>query len=195
MNYNDESLETNRCRRPVCVAVPLQVAAWNAPTHMVTGAIAYRILENESPRTVSIIKTLLEKHPWYADRWRDDLEKLPESQRIEMLFMLAARWADDIRMQAKIQRQAKWHYINFPFKPASEPEDIKPLPPDPDNILSALAENGESSKARYRRINGQSRWRGYSISLATFISRYIRYSCSAENIRTAIVAAMKCAFG
>ena len=102
-------------------AVPLHVAAWNAPTHMVTGSIAYRILENESPRTISVIKTLLEKHPWYADRWRDDIEKLPESQRGEMLFMLAARWADDIRMQAKIQRQAKWHYINFPFKPASEP--------------------------------------------------------------------------
>src|SRR5678815_3008253 len=122
-------------------AVPLQVAAWNTSTHMVTGAIADRILENDSPRTVSVIKTLLEKHPWYADRWRDDVEKLPESQRGEMLFMLAARWADDIRMQAKIQRQTKWHYINFPFQPSGEPEDIKPLPPDPDNILSALAEN------------------------------------------------------
>ena len=65
-------------------------SAWNSPTHMVIGAIAYRILENESPRIVSIIKTLLEKHPWYSDRWRDDVEKLPESQRIEMLFMLAA---------------------------------------------------------------------------------------------------------
>ena len=75
------------------VTLPLQVAAWNAPTHMVTGAIAYRILESESPRTVSVIKTLLEKHPWYSDRWRDDVEKLPESQRGEMLFMLAARWA------------------------------------------------------------------------------------------------------
>ena len=65
-----------------------------------------------------------------------------------MLFMLAARWADDIRMQAKIQRQAKWHYINFPFKPASEPEDIKPLSPDPDNILSALAENRRIVKSQ-----------------------------------------------
>jgi S1/P1 Nuclease len=130
------------------VGVPLQVAAWNAPTHMVTGAIAYRILENESPRTVSVIKTLLEKHPWYADRWRDDVEKLPESQRGEMLFMLAARWADDIRMQAKIQRQAKWHYINFPFKPSGEPEDITPQPPDPDNILSALAENERILKSQ-----------------------------------------------
>jgi hypothetical protein len=130
------------------VAVPFQVAAWNAPTHMVTGAIAYRILENESPRTVAVIKTLLEKHPWYLDRWRNDVEKLPESQRGEMLFMLAARWADDIRMQAKIQRQAKWHYINFPIKPAGEPEDIKPLPPDPDNILSALAENRRIVKSQ-----------------------------------------------
>ena len=50
-------------------------SAWNTSTHMVTGAIAYRILENDSPRTVSVIKTLLEKHPWYADRWRDDVEK------------------------------------------------------------------------------------------------------------------------
>jgi len=129
-------------------AVPLQVAAWNAPTHMVTGSIAYRILENESPRTVSVIKTLLEKHSWYADRWRDEIEKLPESQRGEMLFMLAARWADDIRMQAKLQRETKWHYINFSFKPAGEPEDIKPLPPDPDNILSALAENRRVVKSQ-----------------------------------------------
>jgi hypothetical protein len=37
-------------------------------------------------RTVSVIKTSLEKHPWYVDRWRDDVEKLPESQRGEMLF-------------------------------------------------------------------------------------------------------------
>jgi hypothetical protein len=123
-------------------------SAWNSPTHMVIGAIAYRILENESPRTVSVTKTLLEKHPWYADRWRDDVEKLAESQRGEMLFMLAARWADDIRMQAKLQRETKWHYINFPFKPAGEPEDIKPLAPHPDNILSALAENQRRVKSQ-----------------------------------------------
>ena len=71
------------------VAVPLQVAAWNVPTHMVTGSIAYRILENESPRTVSVIKTLLEKHFWYADRWRDDVEKLPESARRDALHARA----------------------------------------------------------------------------------------------------------
>ena len=62
--------------------------------------------------------------------------------------MLAARWADDIRMQAKLQRQTRWHYINFPFKPASEPEDIKPLAPHPDNILSAMAENRRIVKSQ-----------------------------------------------
>jgi len=132
----------------IVLFVSSSAAAWNAPTHMVTGAIAYRILGNESPRTVSVVQTLLKDHPWYADRWRDDVEKVPESQRGEMLFMLAARWADDIRMQAKLQRETKWHYINFPFKPAGEPEDIKPLAPHPDNILSALAENQRRVKSQ-----------------------------------------------
>jgi hypothetical protein len=107
---NWQTTTMNRLRLTVAailsaVAVPLQVAAWNAPTHMVTGSIAYRILESATPRTVSIMKTLLEKHPWYADRWRDNVEKLPESQRGEMLFMLAARWADDICMQAYSARR------------------------------------------------------------------------------------------
>jgi hypothetical protein len=59
----------------IVILFACSASAWNTSTHMVTGAIAYRILENESPRTVSVIKTLLEKHPWYADRWRDDVEK------------------------------------------------------------------------------------------------------------------------
>jgi len=101
----------------ILIAPALQVAAWNTPTHTVTGAIAHQILEKERPRTVSVIQTLLEKHPCYVDRWRDDLAKLPESQRGEKLFMLAARWADDIRMQAKLQRETRWHYISFPGKP------------------------------------------------------------------------------
>ena len=54
----------------------------------------------------------------------------------------------DIRTQAKLQREVRWHYINFPFKPASEPEDIKPLAPHPDNILSALAENQRRVKSQ-----------------------------------------------
>jgi hypothetical protein len=63
------------------------------------------------------------------------------SQRGEMLFMLAARWADDVRRQDGEQDRPRWHYINFPFKPGGEPDNIDPKPPHPVNILSALAEN------------------------------------------------------
>ena len=61
-----------------------------------------------------------------------------------MLFMLAARWADDIRTHAKAQFETRWHYINWPFKPAGEPDEIKPLPPLPANILTALTDMNAS---------------------------------------------------
>ena len=90
--------------------------------------------------------------------------------------MLAARWADDIRMQAKLQREVKWHYINFPFKPAGEPEDIKPLPPDPDNILSALA---ESIQLNYSRNFAVERRRDVLCALALIHHRPLATGCSA----------------
>lgn len=108
---------------------------------MISGAIAYRILQGENLRTVSAVQAILEKHPSYVERWRDEIERVPEPQRSEALFMLAARWADDIRTHAKAQFETRWHYINWPFKPAGEPDDVKPLPPLPANILTALAEN------------------------------------------------------
>lgn len=69
---------------------------------MITGAMAYRILQAENPRALSTVQAMLEKHPWYADRWRPDFEPLPETQRGETLFMLAARWADDIRTKDRL---------------------------------------------------------------------------------------------
>ena len=134
----------------VCIALAISsiqlllspyVLSWNIPTHMITGAIAYRLLEGTEPGKGAAIEAILKQHPRYADGWRNILAEIPESQRGEMLFMLAARWADDIRLQGKPQTEARWHYINFPFKPIGEPDDIKPLPPDPNNILSAIAEN------------------------------------------------------
>jgi hypothetical protein len=115
--------------------------SWNIPTHMVNGAISYRLLYRDSPATIPKVRAILEKHPWYADRWRDDIAKLPDSQRDEMLFMLAARWADDIRNRDRAESHPSWHYINWPFKPEGEPESVRPLPPNPDNILTAFAEN------------------------------------------------------
>jgi hypothetical protein len=80
-------------------------------------------------------------HRISLDRWRADLELLPETQRGEMLFMLGARWADDIRTKDKAQHRAPWHYINWPFKPNGEPPSIKAKPPEAVNILTAIEEN------------------------------------------------------
>jgi hypothetical protein len=117
------------------------VIAWNIPTHMVTGAIAYQAAGRENPSIIRASTGILEQHHWYATRWRVQLAKLPEADRHETLFMLATRWADDIRMQDRTQHRGPWHYINFPFKPEGEPASIKPKPPDPVNILSAINEN------------------------------------------------------
>jgi hypothetical protein len=50
----------------------------------------------------------------------------PESERTEILFMLTARWADDIRRRDGEQDRPRWHYINLPFKPDGEPNNIDP---------------------------------------------------------------------
>jgi hypothetical protein len=116
--------------------------AWNIPTHMLSGAIAYQTLRSESPSTIADVKTTLESHPWFESHWRTQLEKLPAADRDEMLFMLAARWADDIRMKDRSQNRGPWHYINLPFKPDGEPDSVKAKPPGTVNIVTALNENG-----------------------------------------------------
>src|SRR5688500_17942995 len=115
---------------------------------MITGTIAHKILQQESPAKVIAVRAILEKHPWYADRWRDDIVRQPEAQQTEILFMLAARWADDSRTQARTQFEARWHYINWPFKPSGEPDSIKPLPPLRANIITAFADNKQIVRKR-----------------------------------------------
>jgi len=69
------------------------------------------------------------------------LERLPQAERDEMLFMLVARWADDIRTLDKAESRLQWHYIVFPFKPEGEPASIQAMQPPQDNILTAITEN------------------------------------------------------
>ena len=123
------------------IALPLPVRAWNIPGHMLSGSIAYQILRRESPSTITTIRARLEKHPWYESHWKGQLEKIPEGERDEMLFMLAPRWADDIRTGDRAQHRGLWHYINFPFKPDGQPLSVQTNPPQAVNILTALAEN------------------------------------------------------
>jgi hypothetical protein len=123
------------------LALPFDVFAWNIPGHMLSGTIAYQILQRENPVTITAVRSVLEKNPWHETRWRPQLEKLPEAERNEMFFMLAARWADDIRTSDKAESRLPWHYIDFPFKPEGEPASIQAIQPPGENILTAIAEN------------------------------------------------------
>ena len=69
------------------------------------------------------------------------LQKLPDTERDEMLFMLAARWADDIRTRDPFESHPAWHYIDFPFTPEGEPLTVQSIQPPQDNILSAITQN------------------------------------------------------
>ena len=108
---------------------------------MLSGALAYQIQQQENPSTITTVRSVLEKHPWYETRWKSQMEKLPEAQRDEMLFMLAARWADDIRRLDKAESHLPWHYVDFPFKPDGEPASIQVIEPPEENILTAIAVN------------------------------------------------------
>jgi S1/P1 Nuclease len=115
--------------------------SWNIPGHMLSGAIAYQILQRENPSTIPIVRSVLEKNPWYETRWKPQMEKLPEAERDEMLFTLAARWADDIRTHDRAESHLPWHYVDFPFNPEGEPANIHAIEPPQENILTAIAEN------------------------------------------------------
>ena len=82
-------------------ALPLPASAWNIPGHMLSGIIAYQILQQENPATIEKVNTLLEKHPWYANQWQARLQDVSVADHDLVLFMQAARWADDVRIKDK----------------------------------------------------------------------------------------------
>jgi hypothetical protein len=88
---------------------------------MLSGAIASQILHPENPATIEKGRAVLEKHPSYANQWQARLQDFPVADHGLVLFMQAARWADDIRGNDRQQHRALWHYINWPFKPEGQP--------------------------------------------------------------------------
>jgi hypothetical protein len=72
---------------------------------MLSGIIAYQVLSQERPQNIEKVKAVLEKHPWYANQWQARLQDIPVADHGLVLFMQAARWADDIRItKPKIDR-------------------------------------------------------------------------------------------
>jgi len=58
----------------ILTALPFSASAWNIPGHMLSGAIAYQVLQQESSQTIDKVKAVLEKHPSYANQWQARLQ-------------------------------------------------------------------------------------------------------------------------
>jgi hypothetical protein len=114
--------------------------AWNKAGHMVTGAIAYDTLKKDNPQALEKVLAILKQHPQFEQKWARQLEQVAAEDRDQALFMLAARWPDDIRDDPEYNHP-EWHYTDLPFKPADQPDSVKTEePPDP-NIQTAYRQN------------------------------------------------------
>src|SRR5262245_57556567 len=123
---------------------PRYSPAWNKPGHMVSAAIAYSELKQGSPEVLSRVVALLKEHPDFHTRWVPQMTKpfVPVDARDLYLFMLAARWPDDIRGDERFDHPT-WHFINLPYKPEGQPSSVQTVDPAPENILSAYATTRE----------------------------------------------------
>jgi hypothetical protein len=119
-------------------ALPLPASAWNIPGHMLSGIVAYQVLQQENPATIEKVEAVLKKHPWYANQWQTRLQDVPAADHRLVLFMEAARWADDIRANDRQHRRAQWHHINWPFTPEGQPASVQIKDPEPVNILNGV---------------------------------------------------------
>ena len=124
------------------VVLPGAGAAWNRAGHMVSGAIAYSELTQASATALARVVDLLKAHPDFPTKWTAEMAKpfVPPAERDLYLFMLAARWPDNIRDTQRYDRPP-WHYINRPLLPVGVPTTVPPVDPTAVHIRSAYAMN------------------------------------------------------
>ena len=101
--------------------------AWNYGGHMVSGSFAYDVLQKENPETLAKVLEILKQHPEFEQRWAKKLEKLDPDMRDRAIFMLAARWPDDVRHTE--YDHPLWHYIDLPYIPPGQPDTVKSADP------------------------------------------------------------------
>lgn len=114
--------------------------AWNRAGHMAMGAITFDDLQHSAPATVARVLAILRQHPQYESRWKPQLMGMSEEAQARFLFMLAARWPDDVRGD-KAFDHPPWHYIDYPYKPKGQPDSVPSPPPAAENIVEAFRQN------------------------------------------------------
>ena len=136
---------------------------------MTTGAIAYDTLKASDPQALAKIIAILKQHPHYlgstdktaapvegADQsneqrprssphWAKRLEAVNPADRDQALFMMAARWPDDIRNNPDYNH-SEWHYVDYPYIPPGQPDSVKSAPPPQPNIEIAYRTNADIIK-------------------------------------------------
>ena len=124
----------------------LPVFAWDKPGHSVVAAIVFHDLETSHPEIITKAAAILKKSADYKRKlnWRQSIKDstLPSSPQREnrLLFMLAARWPDDIKSDQSGRDKIPvdthpWHYINLPFSP----DNTNTVPATEPNIFTAMA--------------------------------------------------------
>ena len=101
------------------VGSPREALAWNRAGHMVSGAIAYHTLVARDPAAAGRAIALLRAHPAYQTRWLPAITAHGMADHDIMLFMLAARWPDDVRDEPQYDHPT-WHYINLAVIPPGD---------------------------------------------------------------------------
>jgi hypothetical protein len=125
----------------ILALLPFPASAWNIPGHMLSGVIAYQVLQWENPRTIEKVKAVLEKHPWYVNQMAGEASRRFLRRSWPRVVYEAARWPGELRITDRQHHRGMWHYINWPFKPEGQLASVEIREPEPVNILTALTEN------------------------------------------------------
>lgn len=119
---------------------------WDKAGHSLTAVVAYRDLEARHPEIIVKMTAILQQAEDYTQmlNWKGEIgqSSLPNNAKREglMLFMLAARWPDDIKGDGSHRDKSPhdthpWHYINLPYS-----LDGTPAPPAKSpNIVTEVA--------------------------------------------------------
>jgi hypothetical protein len=124
----------------VALIAAIPSMAWNRAGHMTMAAMAYDELHRVAPATVTRVIAILWQHPQYESRWKPQIAGMNPQDQERFLFMLAARWPDDIRGDAAFDHP-KWHYIDYPYKPSGQPASVLAPAPEAENMVAAFQNN------------------------------------------------------